>query len=612
MKSTNLMLFLSFLILTAAGNNPSASAAEKDADHFPAPEWHDTVNPFASPDAETGGTLTVFAGQAPQSFNYYLDNNVFSAELFGSMYESLLNMDPVTLQYVPGLAEKWIISADKQTFTFVLNPAARWSDGKPVTSEDVAWTFNTILSPENMTGVHKVSLEAFEPPQIIDEHTIIFRAANVHWRNLGAVGGFEILPRHVYADKDFNTLNTDFPVVSGPYRISRVEEGVRVEISRRDDYWARKKAANRYLGNFSEISFRFYAERENAFEAFRRGLVDIFPVYTARLWVKATSGERFDKNWIVKQNVFNHQPQGFQGFAMNMRRKPFDDRRVRLALAHLLDREKMNRTLMFDQYIMQRSYFEDLYDTQHPNPNMLIPFDKSAARKLLAAAGWKTDPQTGILKKNGEPFVLRFLTRDPSSDKFLAIYANDLKDVGIELKIDRKDWAAWSRDMDNFHYDMTWAAWGAAIFKDPEGMWASSEAERQSGNNITGFKSAEVDRLIEEQKTIFDVNQRHAICREIDRLIVEQCPYILLWNSPSSRLLYWNKFGTPPTVLGKYGRENSANWLWWYDYDAAAALEDAMNGNAYLPPRPAVIHFDDIFNYPVSEQNVNLEMMRNE
>lgn len=588
---------IAFAVLLFPGTYYAAGSG--DYTSYPSPGWRDSPNPFASADAEIGGTLSVFAGQAPKSFNYYLDNNVFSAELFRAMFESLLSMDPLTLEYTPGLASRWTISDDKKTFTFEIDPAARWSDDTPVTAHDVAWTFNTILDPASMTGIHKVSLETFEPPEIIDDLTVRFSANDVHWRNLGAAGGFQIMPRHAYQGVDFNTLNTDFPVVSGPYRISRVAEGIRVELSRRNDYWAGDRPSSLNLGNFELISFRFYAERENAFEAFRRGLIDIYPVYTARLWANETRGERFDKNWIVKQEIINHQPQGFQGFAMNMRREPFNDPLVRRALAHLLDRERMNRTLMFDQYVMQRSYFEDLYDASTPNPNELIAFDKEEARRLLHTAGWRTNPQTGMLEKDGRPLVVRFLTRDPGTDRFLAIYANDLLDVGIALEIDRKDWAAWSRDMNNFHFDMTWAAWGASIFKDPEGMWASKEAEREGGNNITGFKCEEVDRLIEELRTIFNVAERHAICRRIDELIVAQTPYILLWNSQSTRLLYWNRFGTPPTVLGKYGRENSANWLWWYDFFGAEALADAMAGGSYLPPRQVVVNFDAVFTNPI-------------
>lgn len=580
------MLITWLLILSTSG-----LAAET----FPPDSWQGAPDPIASSEAVVGGELSLFTGQYPKSFNYYLDNNDFSFELFGKMYETLLGSNPITLREEPGLANKWTISDDKKTFTFFLDRRARWSDGKQVTAHDVRWTFDTIMDPKNLTGVHKVSLETFYPPQVLDTYTIRFTARQVHWRNLLSAGEMQILPKHIYSGKDFNTINFEFPVVSGPYRIGNINEGIFVTMKRRDDYWNCNAKRMQGVGNFATLKYMFFAERSNAFEAFKKGKIDIYPIYTSRLWMKEARGRKFDMNWIVKQKIYNHYPQGFQGFAMNMRKSPFNDVHVRQAMAHLLDREKMNRTLMYNQYYLHRSYYEDLYTKENPCPNPLIPFDKAKARELLRQAGWVANPRTGFLEKKGQKFSFKFLTRDQSTDRFLAIYAEDLKDVGIEMKIDRKDWAAWARDMDEFNYQMTWASWGATTFKDPEGMWASKEADRKSGNNITGFKNAKVDELIEKQKTIFDVQERHAIVRQIDQIIYQEYPYVLLWNIGYVRLLYWNKFGTPDTVLSKYGNERSAYFYWWRDEDSQADLADAMQSALPLPPKDPSIFFDEQF-----------------
>jgi len=155
------------------------------------------------------------------------------------------------------------------------------------------------------------------------------------------------------------------------------------------------------------------------------------------------------------------------------------------------------------------------------------------------------------------------------------------------MDIQNKDWSAWAKDMDSFSFDMTWAAWSAGIFKDPEGMWSSSEANRIGGANLCGFQSAEVDALIEQTKPLFDVAARHAIVRQIDKLIFEEYPYVLLWNTASHRLLYWNKFGTPPTVLGRYSDEST--YYWWADPDMEDELKDAMENNLPLPAHPAKV-----------------------
>lgn len=568
---------------------PVSSWAEE---HFPSPHWIDRPNPLASPHAIVGGEIIIHAGPSPKSFNYYLDNNSFSAELFGAMYETLLTMNPITLDFEPGLASQWTISDDKQTFTFQINPRAEWSDGQPVTAQDVRWTWDAIMNPTNLTGPNKGLLEVFDPPVIIDDRQIRFHAKQVHWRNLSTAGGFQILPKHVFATQDFNRINFEFPVVSALYRLGRVEEGVSVTLERRTNWWNRASPSVKGVGNFQRLKFRFFEEQENAFEAFKKGEIDLYAVYTARLWVNETGGDKFDRNWIVKQKIQNYNPIGLQGFAMNMRRFPFNDLRVREALALLLNREKMNRTLMYDQYFLHRSYFEDLYSPEHPCEIPPLSFNKDRARKLLSEAGWKANPKTGLLEKEGKPFRFHFLNRGNATDKFLAIYSEDLKDVGIELVIDTKDNASWARDLDGFNFDMTWVSWSSSVFKDPEPMWSTREAGR-SGNNLSGFSDPQVDALIEKQKGIFNLQERNVIYRDIDRRIASQFPYILLWNINYTRLLYWNKFGTPPTVLSKYGGETSAYWYWWYDEDSAAELKDAMQQNRALSARKPSIVFDE-------------------
>jgi microcin C transport system substrate-binding protein len=584
-----------WLIVAAGLMLLTAGAAAQEDLVFPKSSWQDRPDPLADDHARVGGEISVFGGQYPKSLNYYLDNNVLSAEVFGALFETLLSMNPLTMDYEPGLADRWTLSPDKKTFTFHINPSARWSNGEPVTAQDVKWTYDVIMDPKNMTGPHKISMERFNPPEVVDKNTIRFTAKAIHWKNLLAAGGFHILSKSAYQGMDFNTINFEFPVVSGPYQLGDIEEGIWVKLSRRSDWWQGKAESAKNKGNFHTITYKFFAERTNAFEAFKKGIIDLFPVYTSRIWINETGGDGFVKNHIIRQKIHNHKPVGFQGFAMNMRRPPFDDIRVRKAMAYLLDREKMNQTLMYGQYFLHRSYFEDLYSDAHPCPNPTITLDKKQARALLAAAGWTVNPETGYLEKNGKKFTFQFLTRDASSEKFLSIYAEDLKDVGIEMRIDKKDWAAWARDMEEFNFGMTWAAWSSGIFKDPESMWLSAEADRKSGNNITGFKNKAVDALIEKQKSVFDISRRNDICREIDQLIYQEFPYVLLWNIDYTRLLYWNKFGTPATVLSKYGDESSALWYWWADPDAEAMLHDAVEMEMMLPPKPGTVHFDAVF-----------------
>ncbi len=565
------------------------------AQHFPEPSWKPLPSPLASPLAEAGGKFTTFGSQFPKSFNYQIDNNVFSHQIFRLMFETLLDSDALTLEDRPGLADQWTISEDKKTFTFHIDPRAKWSDGKPITSEDVVWSFEAVKDPNHLTGALQSVMKRLVKIEATDENTVVIHADEVHWKNLQACGSFSILPKHWWKDQDFNKVNFEFPVVSGAYKLGQVSEPHFVRMEKRKDYWRVEDPTMEGLLNFATIEYRFYPAMDVAFEAFKKGDFDSFAVYTSSQWIKETSGERFDKNWIVKQAIHNYNPIGFQGFAMNMRREPYRDIRVRKALAHLLDRKRMNRTIMFDQYTLTSSYWPDLYDESHPNPNQPVEFDVEKARALLKEAGWAVNAATGKLEKDGKPFVMTFLTRDPTTTKFLLIYEEALKDVGITLKIDQKDWAAWAKDMDEYNFDITWAAWGAGPIKDPEGMWESESADLKAGNNITGFRNPEVDKLIESTKEMFNVADRHDVIRKIDKILFEETPYVLLWHIDYIRLLYWNQFGTPDHVLGKYSDEWAATDYWWNDSLQADALKAARSSGAELPTPPREIFFDRTF-----------------
>lgn len=563
---------------------------------YPAPDWKDEPDPVASPYAKKGGTIRFFGAQAPKSLNGYVDNNHYTSMTFGLMYETLLATDVDTLDFVPSLAKCWSISDDGAEFTFILDERARWSDGEPVTAEDVKWTFDTVMDAKNDTGPWKMSLGGFESPEVIDAHTVRFRkklGSSPDWRDLLHCGFFYILPKHAFADKDFNKLDLVDAPVGGSYRISRIAEQVETEFTRVENWWRRCLPSSLGVCNFDRLVMRYYIDAENGFEALKKRLIDVYPVYTARIMGGETHGEKFDRNWIVKRRVNNHNPVGFQGFAMNMRKPPFDDLRVRKAMAMLVDRETMNRTMMFGEYFLLKSYYTDLYDEEHPCMNPEFTYDVEGAQKLLAEAGWKKNAK-GILEKDGREFRFTFLSRATSEDKFLSLFNHALQQCGIKMDIARKDFAGWMRDMDGFNFEMTWASWGGSTFRSPEITWLSAEADRKGSNNVTGFKSEEVDELIKAEKLMMKMSDRAEAYRRIDRLVAEQVPYVLLWNIAETRLLYWNKFGTPDTVLGKFSNEDCIFGYWWYDEDKAAELADAVSNHECLPSIPLRVDYDEV------------------
>ncbi|MGQ4807658.1 Oligopeptide-binding protein AppA [Candidatus Entotheonellaceae bacterium PAL068K] len=328
------------------------------------------------------------------------------------------------------------MSADQKTITFWINKRARWSDGRPITAHDVKATYDAIIASPR-TGPTRLTLSRFDSPRVEAADRITFTAKKVHWNNLSSLGSFDILPKHMLDATKIDDLHFEFPVVSGPYRISERKPGQYVAMSRRPDWWQQHFKRNQNKYNFEAMKFKLYAQRTNALEAFKKGEIDIYAVYTSRIWVEETRGKKFEKNWVVKQRIFNHNPIGFQGFAMNRRRQPFDDVRVRQALGHLVDREKMNDVLMYDTYAMHKLYYEDLFSAANPTPNPYTDYNVDRARTLLHEAGWAVNPATGKLEKHGKPLVVHFLARSASANKFLAIYRESLNKVGLPGADDR-------------------------------------------------------------------------------------------------------------------------------------------------------------------------------
>ena len=531
--------------------------------------------------AVKGGTIRFNGAQPPKSFNAYIDNSAYTAMTFDLMYSRLLGMDENTGELIPEVAKAWRVSEDGCIFNFEIDERARWSDGASVTAEDVKWTFDAVMSPKSETGPWKSMLSMFKSPEVVAERKVRFMKAGEStkdWRDLLNCASFWILPAHIFRGKDFNKLDFLKAVSGGAYEISSYEPQVDTVLSRHGRWWRQDDDDCRGHFNFDRVVFRYFADNENAFEAFKARKIDVYPVYTARLYANETGGEAFRRNWILKRRVVNNAPIGFQGFAMNMRRKPFDDVRVRKAMALLLDRETMNSTMMNGAYFLLSSYYPDIYDEKHPCRNERIGFEVEKARELLKAAGYERG------------FKFTFLSRGSTEDKFLALYDRALKAVNIEMTIDRKDFASWMRDMDSFSYDMTWAAWGAGTVKYPELQWSSAEADRKGSNNITGFKSEAVDKLIAEEKLMESAEARQEAYRKMDEIIAAEYPYVLLWQTDSVKLLYWNKFGMRPGVLGRFAREESVLQDWWYDADRAGELDEAMEKNGFLPFVPEMVN----------------------
>ncbi len=591
-------LVLGFLLGTVGCTKRRDSTAGNPADRLPpvedAPfvvEETGELDPIADPKAQRGGTFTTWGGGFPASLNYWLDTNSLTGTICGLMFEPLLGLHPVENRPQGVLAKNWSISEDQMEFTFEIYPQASWSDGRPVEAEDFVFYFDTMMDPKNPTSSFRVSLSRLERPEALGPKTLRVRAKERHWSAFWDAGGLNAFPRHVMGGKEFSSFNFDFPVISGPYELKQVLNERSVLLKRRGDWWGRVLRQNVGKYNFDYLRFRFMEDRHKSLEALKKGDFDMYAIYTAAIWAEQTRFPAVEKGWVIRQEVFNDEPKAFQGFAMNLRRPLFQDLRVREALARLLNREQMLDKLMYRQYFLLNSYYPDLFEG-NINPNApMLSYDPERARALLAEAGWTVN-SSGRLEKDGQPFKLSFLySGDPLPH--LNIYMQDLQRVGIDAAVETVSQSTYSKRLDEHKFDMAWVAWGAGRLRDPESLWSSKTADEPATFNIPGFRNKEVDALIQQQKTELDLVKRNEIIRQIDNIVTREMPYVLLWQSDRSRLLYWNRFGMPKTVLDRFGRETSAIVYWWFDREKAAALETARAADLSLPAAPGKVVYSE-------------------
>ena len=587
------LILLTTLALLSACNKKSSDGAAKGPEQAApavALETGGEADPDANPEAVPGGTLNIWGGPSPKTLNAYLDYNFFTKELFGLMYEGLVDLHSTENRPVGLMAESWTISEDGKTFTFKINPAAKWSDGKPIQAGDVQYYYDVIMNPKNLTSLFRTGLDRFSRPEILDSLTLRIVAKEAHWGNFWEAAGMSAFPKHVWEGKDFNELNWEFPVVNGPYRLDELKKERTVTIRRRADYWGFNKRYNLHKYNFEFIRWKFMEDPLKVLEAFKKGDVDVYAVNRASVWVNNTNFDQVKKGWVARQRIFNSDPKGFRGYVFNLRRPLFQDVRVREALARLANRKVMVEKFMFNQTFLLNTYFADLYPKNESPDWPQLEYDPAKARALLAAAGWKPGPD-GVLAKDGKKLDITIGLHNAVDLRPVNAYLEDLKAVGIPAKIDQMSWSSWMKRMDNYEFDMGWAAWGGTRLRDPEGMWHSRTADQPSSNNIAGVKDKVVDSLIEIQKTEMNLEKRNAYMRALDKRLHDIQPYALMWEQESNWILYWNRFGTPKSVFSKFGDNSGITTYWFADPGKEKALKDAQKNGASLPNPPADVHY---------------------
>jgi microcin C transport system substrate-binding protein len=594
-----------------AGADPSIPA-EQGGRGFTGDGWdtNTTFAPIGDPRAVKGGVLRQAIGDFPATLRLGGPewNTTLNYMIGNAVYETLLNVHPVTMEYIPAVATHWQMSPDRKSFRFRINPNARWSDGQPVVAEDVVASWRLYTDKGLNDPAMAAIFTRLEEPVADSKYLLSVRATNVDWKDFLSFATFlPIFPAHALKSMDgaiyVRDFNFKYLPSSGPYIIgeSDVVKGQSITLRRRTDYWAQNDRRNVGLNNFDELRLIVVRDGNLSFELFKRGDLDTVGARGARMWAEELNFDTVQRGLIQKLEVTNNSPRGYNGFAINTRRPPFDDVRVRQALTLLFNREILIEKLAMNQNVPMTSYFSG---TIYENPdNPRNQYDPERAMALLAEAGWKGRDARGRLVKDGRPLTFEMLYDSNGAETYLTIYQEELRMVGITMNLRLTTPSTRFQLMGDRRFDMVDTGWGGVVFPEPENAFHSRLADVPHTENVTGFKDPGIDELCRRYAESTSQAERIAIVKEIDAVLTSLHHYIFKWYSPFQRIAFWNRFGYPPGRITRIGLFRSdltlgpgIERLWWVDPAKAGAVTRALADPAMkLPTDPVVNRYWEEF-----------------
>jgi microcin C transport system substrate-binding protein len=566
-----------------AGADP-AVPAEKGGKGFKGEGWQTNTDfdLIGDPRAVKGGVFREYQLYFPGTLRSYgPESNLADWALLQNVtYETLLSLHPTTLDYIPSLATHWQVSPDKLTYRYRIDPNARFSDGVPVTAEDVVATWSFVMDKSLQEPMSQLVFAKFDKPVAESKYIVSVHSKVLNWRNfLYFSASLPIFPAHVLKDVDGARYVKDYNFKllpgSGQYIVNEADvvKGKSITVRRRKDYWGDQQRRNVGTGNFDELRETVVRDQNLAFEMFKKGDLDYFYVNIPRQWVQELNFDKVQRGLIQKAKVYNDYPIGTRGLAFNTRKEPWSDIRVRQAFAHLANRKLFIEKIYFNEFVPLNSYYPGLYE--NPN-NPKNEYDPQLALKLLADAGWKDRDAQGRLVRNGQTLTAELIYANKANEQWLTLYQDDLRKVGIGLNLRFLTPETLFQLTAEHKFDLAGLGWGGLTFPNPETSISSKLADVQNSNNITGFTNARVDELLDIYDKEFDQQKRIAIIREIDGIVAGDYQYVLTWEEPFSRIAFWNKFGHPESYLTRIGDYREPSSLWWIDPGLDSQLSRAM------------------------------------
>jgi peptide/nickel transport system substrate-binding protein len=549
--------------------------------------------PYVNPDAPKGGRLVEGVLGTFDSLNPLIVQGLAVQPIRGYVVESLMARsydEPFTLY---GLLAQSIETDDARSYvTFTLNPAAHFSDGTPVTAEDVVFSWQ--LLRDHGRPNYRLYYAKVAKAEARDAHSVRFDFTDGGDRELPLILGLmPILPGHAIDPATFENSTMAKPVGSGPYVVSDIDAGKSVTFKRDPNYWGRALPINRGLWNFDELRFDFYRDANAYFEAFKAGEYDVRAETDPVRWQTGYNFPAMNDGRVVKETFASGLPKFASDFVFNARRRIFADIRVRQAIVLLFDFQWLNRNFFFNLYQRSASYFDDSELTAYHSPAdeheraLLAPYpdavrpdvldgtwsppasdgsgrDRSTLRQaleLLRAAGYELSGTTLRDKATHRPFTFEIMVTDRDEERLALTFSNNLARAGIKADVRLVDAVQDQERRSSFDFDMIEYRWEQSLSPGNEQSfyWGSAAAGQDGTRNYMGVRSAAVDAMIDALLRARGQDDFVEAVRALDRVLISGCYVVPLFYLPAQWVARWNYVQHPArTSLYGYLPET-----WW-------------------------------------------------
>lgn len=548
---------------------------------------------YANPNAPKGGRLTLGVLGTFDSLNPFAVRGTTVQQIRNYVVESLLARgqdEPFTLY---GLLAETIDTDEARSFvTFQLNPLARFSDGKPVTADDVLFSWKLLRDKGRPN--HRYYYSKVARASKIGEREVRFDFAEQGDRELPLILGLmPILPKHAVGADRFEDSGLKPPLGSGPYRVGAVKQGESVILKRNPDYWGRDLPVNRGLYNFGEIKISFFRDSNTWFEAFKRQLYDVRFETDPGRWTTQYDFPAARSHHLVREAFVSAEPKPMMAFVFNTRRPIFSDSRVRAAVNELFDFEWVNAKLYYGAYRRNGSFFEgselsalgrpadarerallaaypsavraDVMDGRYRPPvSDGSGRDRENLKKalgLFVKAGWELRGGKLVNLKTGEPFRFEIMVSSRDEERLALAFSNMLRRAGITASVRFVDGTQFEQRRQGYDFDMLPYTWQQSLSPGNEQnfYFGASSADTPGTRNYMGVKSKAVDAMIAAMIAAHEREELVAAARALDRILISGDYVVPLFYPPALWVARWPWIGRPSTApLTGYQIES-----WW-------------------------------------------------